>query len=232
MNKIDCHVCLHTQGFYGNTFLWLFNLHKDFASAPLRPRFTVKTITEDGEYSNDRENGAFFHFRPDDYHRWFIRDMSWEEHVKNVLEEQAIVEWRDKTPFTKLIVKPQTHSPQRFVKQGHHKLISTDVIYHLSTPKENTTFYEKIARRLMVLNSVDESEYDEILKNTIEQKDRSDLAITEIKQLHTVVEVDVDKLLFKYDQSEYEKVLKHLGTEPLHNWKKKLTYAKETINEE
>ena len=59
----------------------------------------------------------------------------------------------------------------------------------------------------MVLNSVDESEYDEILKNTIEQKDRSDLAITEIKQLHTVVEVDVDKLLFKYDQSEYEKVL-------------------------
>ena len=230
MKQIECHVCLHTQGFYGNTFLWLFNLHKDFALASLRPRFTVKKITEDGEY-NDKGDGDFFHFRPDDYHRWFIKDMSWETHVNNVLQEQANTKWRDKTEFTKLLVKPEIHSPQRFVSLGHMDIISTNVIYHLSTPLENTEFYEKITRRLMLLNTVDESQYEEIYRNTIEQKNKSDRAVNIIKENHTVVEVDVDKLLFKYDQQEYEKVIKHLGTEPLHKWKKKLMYAKETINE-
>jgi hypothetical protein len=83
----------------------------------------------------------------------------------------------------------------------------------------------------MLLNTVDESQYEEIYRNTIEQKNKSDRAVNIIKENHTVVEVDVDKLLFKYDQQEYENVIKHLGTEPLHKWKKKLMYAKETINE-
>jgi|13_taG_2_1085334.scaffolds.fasta_scaffold00084_53 hypothetical protein len=231
MNKdIQCHVCLHTQGFYGNTFLWFFNLHKDFAQAPLRPRFTVKKITEDGEY-NDKGEGDFFHFRPDDFHRWFIKDMSWKTHINNVLQEQANTKWRDKKEFTKLLVKPEIHSPQRFVSLGHVDMISTNVIYHLTTPLENIEFYEKITKRLMLLNTVNEDQYEEVFRNTIEQKHKSDRAINVIKETHNVVEVDVDKLLFKYDQDEYEKVLKHLGTDPISNWKKKLIYAKETINE-
>ena len=46
-----------------------------------------------------------------------------------------------------------------------------------------------------------------------------------------MVNIDIDKILFKFDDEEYNKVLSYLGTEPILFWKRKLKYGMELINE-
>jgi hypothetical protein len=239
MQNIECHVCTHTQGFYGNTFLWFFNLHEGFAEAPLRPRHTVKELQPGGdyetkadEYETARPEIGFFHFRPDDYHRWFLSDMDWNTHVSNVLKEQADTKWRSKTAISKLLVKPQVHAPKQILAKTKELFLNAPIstVYNLTTDKDNIKFFEHITDRLIVLNTSIEP-YEEVLNNTIRQKELNDTALETIRETHSVLDVDVDKLFFKYDEEEYQKVLTVLGTVPIANWKKKLDYAKEIIGE-
>ena len=60
MKNIECHLCVHSQGYYGNLFVWFFNLHKGFLSAPLRPRLTVKSNADDqADYSKKNFENKF-----------------------------------------------------------------------------------------------------------------------------------------------------------------------------
>ena len=65
----------------------------------------------------------------------------------------------------------------------------------------------------------------------LEQHDIASEAISNLRKDYTVCDVDVDRLLFKYDLIQYENVLKYLNTGPIDNWNYKLKYAKELIGE-
>ena len=231
-NNVECYLCTHSQGYYGNLFLWFFNLHQGLLDAPLRPRKTVKEgSNEESEYYIKDSNVGYFHFRPDDYHKWFIQDMDWNGHIQKVMDDQTNTHWRPKKDFHKLIVKANIHAPHRLLELDLLNKTTPKVIYNLTVDKDNIKFLEKIAKRNIVLNNKYNISVKEIVKELKAQHIYSTQAIEEISKKYTVCNVDVHKLFFEYDNAEYENVLKFLDTEPISNWHCKIRYAKELINE-
>ena len=223
-NNVDCYLVTHCQGYYGNMFMWLFNLHNGFLDAPLRARKTIADDTK--EYRVTDTNRQHFHLRPDDYHKWYLNETTWDEHIEFILNEQNTVHWRPTKHFEKLIVKPETHAPQKLLKQKNLLSIKPKLIFNLTVDKDNTKFLEKLENRVKMLTT------NEVPERYIQvQHAVATQAIEEIKKYHTVVNIDIDKLLFEYSDTEYTKVLKHLDAEPILFWKQKLKYAKESIDE-
>ena len=223
---IECHMCTHSQGYYGNLFLWFFNLHNGFLTAPLRPRETVKANDTSDEYMQ-KSNNKNFHFRPDDYHKFFVSDMDWDTHVDNVKEEQRTSHWRPAQRFDKIVVKPNIHAAHRLVKLQLYYTLTPTVVYNLTVDENNNEFFAKLAKRLNLLNNNDST----TVNGLKEQHMLASNAIKEISKKHTVCNVDVHKLFFENDEDEYRNVLKYLDTDPLPRWTHKLRYAKELINE-
>lgn len=229
MKNIECHLCVHSQGYYGNLFTWFFNLHKGCLSAPLRPRLTVKSNTEDqGDYSKENFAKGFFHFRPDDYHKWFVEDNTWEQFLESISKRQKEHDWLPELNFNKIVLKTHIHAPHKLYKLDLYKKINPTVIYNLTVDKSNIEFFEKLVARLKLLNTHNEEFSVEYL---LEQHDIASEAIDNIRKDYTVCDVDVDGLLFKYDIEQYNNVLKYLKSDPIDNWNSKLRYAKELIGE-
>ena len=229
MKNIECHLCVHSQGYYGNLFVWFFNLHKGFLSAPLRPRLTVKSNAYDqADYSKKNFEKGFFHFRPDDYHKWFVEDNTWEEFLESISKRQKEHDWLPELNFNKIVLKTHIHAPHKLYKLDLYKKINPTVIYNLTVDRNNTEFFEKLADRLRLLNTHNDHVSISFL---LEQHDIASEAISNLRKNYIVCDVDVDRLLFKYDLTQYENVLKYLNTEPIDNWNHKLRYAKELIGE-
>ena len=102
------------------------------------------------------------------------------------------------------------------------------VIYNLTVDSNNIEFLNKIAKRLDTLNNTN----SQSLTSVQEQHQYADRALKQISTTHTICNVDVHKLFFEYDDAEYKKILKMLGTDPIDNWKYKIIHAKELINED
>jgi hypothetical protein len=223
-NDVDCYLVTHCQGYYGNMFMWLFNLHNGFLDAPLRARKTVADDTEEYRITNNKVE--HFHLRPDDYHKWYLDTATWDQHIENILAQQQKLIWRPNKHFEKLIVKPGTHAPQQLIKQPNISKIKTKLILNLTVDKDNIDFLTKLENRVKILttNNIE----DGYIKS---QHAASVQAVEKLKKYHTVVNIDIDKLLFKFDDDEYNKVLGYLGTEPILFWKRKLKYGMELINE-
>jgi len=223
-DNVKCYLVTHCQGYYGNMFMWLFNLHNGFLDAPLRARKTIADNTK--EYHITDDTLGHFHLRPDDYHKWYLDTTTWDQHIQSILHQQDTIDWRPKKHFEKLIVKPGTHAPQQLLKQPNLLNINPELIFNLTVNADNIDFLQKLEKRVSVLSTrITEKDY------IYEQHSVSTKAVEKLKKYHTVVNIDIDKLLFKFDDDEYNKVLSYLGTEPILFWKRKLKYGMELINE-
>ena len=184
MKNIECHLCVHSQGYYGNLFTWFFNLHKGCLPAPLRPRLTVKDNTEDqGDYSKENFAKGFFHFRPDNYHKWFVEDNTWEEYLESISKRQKKYDWLPELNFNKIVLKTHIHAPHRLYKLDLYKKINPTVIYNLTVDRNNIEFFEKLVARLKLLNTHNE-EFS--VEHLLEQHDIASEAIYNIKKNYTV----------------------------------------------
>ena len=226
-NNVECHLCTHRQGFYGNLFIWFFNLHQEFLDAPLRPRRTIKNELHK-DYNVKTADIEDFHFRPDDYHKWCIQEKSWNEHIQSIIDEQANVDWRPTKHFTKLVVKTNIHALHKLAELNLLTKANPKVIYNLTVDINNIEFLNKIANRLDTLNNTN----SQSLTSVQEQHQYANQALKQILTTYTICNVDVHKLFFEYDDAEYKKILKMLGTDPIDNWQYKIIHAKELINED
>jgi hypothetical protein len=229
MKNIECHLCVHSQGYYGNLFVWFFNLHNNFLPAPLRPRLTVKSNADDqADYSQENFAKGYFHFRPDDYHKWFVEDKTWEQFLESIDKRQKEHDWLPEHNFNKIVLKTHIHAPHKLYKLDLYKKINPTVIYNLTVDRNNTQFFEKLVDRLKLLNTHNDHVSVSFL---LEQHDIASEAIDNLRKDYTVCDVDVDSLLFKYNTQQYNNVLRYLNSDPIDNWSYKLKYAKELIGE-
>lgn len=229
-NSIESHVCLHPQSFYGNTFLWVFNYHKGLLRTPLSPRKATKVGDGTVDYSIKENNYNNFHLRPDDFHKWDCEELTWEQHINNVTEEMHRVNWREKIEFNKLLVKPYRHQLHILQDSGVFLKINPTAIYSLSVDPDNIDFLKKLAKRREKLNNEDSTannHYKDLLYLANLTAEREEI----LKQTHNVCSVDICKLLFEYDDNEYNKVLQYLNVEPLPFWKTLVYRSMEIIGE-
>lgn len=228
---VECHLVTHNAGFYGNCLIWLSNQHEHFLDQNFKIRNAVKQgdLTDYTEATSDHK----FHLRPADYHKWNISDSSnavsvktWQQHIDYVKQDSN-------STFSKLCVKNFKHGPKFLYDYRHiiKKSVNPTCIYYLTVDKYNVEFTSKLCKRIQWLNSGDPTfKFDmDDLRDQIQYSDKCIYNLRE--EGFNICKLDVYKLFWLKDDNEYAKLVKHLGSPALPNWKQLVDEVKGAINE-
>lgn len=228
---VECHLVTHNAGFYGNCLIWLANQHENF----LDQSFKIRNAVKQGDLTDYTENNGDhkFHLRPADYHKWNTSDSNnvvpvrtWQQHIDYVKQDSE-------SNFTKLCVKNFKHGPKFLYdyRQVIKASVDPTCIYYLTVDKYNKEFTNKLCARIQWLNSGDPTfKFD--IKDLYEQIEYSDNCMYKLKKEgFNICKLDVHKLFWLKDDDEYNKLVNHLNSPALSEWKQLVDKVKGAINE-
>ena len=217
MSNVECHLLMHTACMNGNFLLWFMSQHDGFLHSDIFPRNTLIDKFW-GDKSEDPLN-----FAVEDHNLWKgaigksantehanEKKHSWQDHVDMYKSDQE---------YTKIAVKPNlVHNIKHAVKGDIiEQLMSTVTPKCLYLPDvEDQVHFEKILKRANLLRPYGMDRNKHLLKNNLEgQRENMEL----LKTCCPVHVIDIGKLLFDYDEEEYEKLVIILGSDKINNWK-------------
>ena len=217
MSNVECHLLMHTACMNGNFLLWFMSQHNGFLHSDIFPRNTLID-----KFWGDKSDDPL-HFAIEDHNLWkgavaksantdHANEVkhSWEEHINIYMSEQSA---------PKLAVKPNlVHNIKHAIKEDIIDQLMetvTPVCLYLPDVKEEEHF-QKILKRANLLRPYGLDRNKHLLKNNLKgQRDNIEI----LKAYCPVLEIDIGKLLFDYDENEYEKLVIMLGSDKLNNWK-------------
>tara|TARA_B110000908_G_scaffold55603_1_gene67746 strand:- start:2514 stop:3206 length:693 start_codon:yes stop_codon:yes gene_type:complete len=215
-NNTECHLLMHTACMSGNFLLWFMSQHDGFMHSDIFPRNTLID-----KFWGDKADEPL-HFAIEDHNLWKgaiaksantshanIEKRTWQQHVDFYKE--------DKT-FNKIAVKPNlVHNIKHAIKEDIiDQLMETvkPVCLYLPDVKDPVHF-DKILQRANKLRPYGMDRNKHLLKNNLEgQRENVDA----LRTYCPVLEIDIGKLLFDYDEYEYEKLTNMLGSAKIVDW--------------
>ena len=230
MSKTECHLLMHTACMSGNMFLWFMSQHDGFLDAECWGR--NRMIDKFWGQKTDKP----LHFSVELHNLWKVikgksrhtshlhsndETMSWKEHViySYITASKEKERLSNVTTFTKIACKPNLlHNVKECMKEGGFdqifKRVTPECLYLLDC--ENPEHFQKIVERANRLRPYGELKNKLLLEDNLEgQRELTEL----LKTYCSVCTVDIGKLMFDYDDGEYNKVAKALNSKPLRNWK-------------
>ena len=217
MSNVECHLLMHTACMNGNFMLWFMSQHNGFLSSRIYPN--NKLIDKFWGFESD----APLHFAIEDHNLWkgaigksantaHANEIkhTWAEHIDIYMSEE---------PFSKLAVKPNLiHNIKHAIKEDIIDQLMETVtpvcLYLLDVEDQN--HFDKILKRALKLRPYGTDRNKHLLKNNLEgQRENVDV----LKTYCPVLEVDVGKIMFDFDDKEYEKLMIMLGSDKINNWK-------------
>jgi len=215
-NNTECHLLMHTACMNGNFMLWFMSQHDGFMHSDIFPRNTLID-----KFWGDKSEEPL-HFAIEDHNLWKgaiaksantshtnTEKHTWQQHVDFYKE--------DKT-FNKIAVKPNlVHNIKHAIKEDIiDQLMETvkPVCLYLPDVKDPVHF-DKILQRANKLRPYGMDRNKHLLKNNLEgQRENVDA----LRTYCPVLEIDIGKLLFDYDEYEYEKLTTMLGSAKIVDW--------------
>jgi len=221
---------MHTACMSGNMFLWFMSQHDGFLDAECWGR--NRMIDKKKKKKTDKP----LHFSVELHNLWKVikgksrhtshlhsndETMSWKEHViySYITASKEKERLSNVTTFTKIACKPNLlHNVKECMKEGGFdqifKRVTPECLYLLDC--ENPEHFQKIVERANRLRPYGELKNKLLLEDNLEGQRE----LTEMLKTHCpVCTVDIGKLIFDYDDNEYNKVAKALNSKPLRNWK-------------
>ena len=241
MNKVECHLLMHTACMSGNMFLWFMSQHDGFLYSQswgrnrMIDKFWGQKTEKPLHYSIEQHNlwkvikgksRNTSHLHSNELTR------TWNEHViySYITASKEKERIKNVKTFTKIACKPNLlHNVKECIKEGGFEQIiekvKPDCLYLLDCKKSE--HFQKILERANKLRPYGLLKNKLLLEDNLEeQRNQTEM----IKKHCPVLTVDIGKLMFDYDDNEYSKVAKALNSKQLINWKELIKEKMDVYN--
>jgi|11_taG_2_1085331.scaffolds.fasta_scaffold01872_11 hypothetical protein len=237
---IECHLLMHTACLSGNFFLYFISEHEDFLTSGIYgidkriDKFWGQKADETLHLAVERHNlwkGAVGASRNTSHANQ--EKMTWKEHVLfSAITAANHPNPRNSADFKKIVCKPNLlHN----VKEGWKENVINQILesvtptcLYLPDVSSLDHFNIFLERAMRLRPYKDKDGNPETWKDTgvevnhkfiVDQLEGQREKLDELKTMMPVHVIDAGKLLFDVDEDEYALLVKHMGTNPLDNWK-------------